>query len=233
MSSSPRATTPPKRNKSHRRNSLSTSGDDQTIRLFHVKRVWHRAAEFAGLDLDEGQSELLERFGIWLGTEAQRAGGIGPAESERIDRRHLADALLFASEIPPGSGRVWDLGSGVGLPGIPLAIALPDREFDLIDRSGRRVDLMRRAIRMLDLGNCQATQADIEDLSGPAEVIVSRASLPPDRMLDVADGLLEPGGVAVLAGSWHQRPEHAGWTTVEIPHYVLDQPVWLLIMRRE
>lgn len=186
-----------------------------------------------GLNLDRSQSDLLERYGEWLATEGQRAGGIGPSEIERIDRRHLADSLLFATALPANCQEVWDLGSGAGLPGIPLAITHPDIWFTLVDRSGRRVDLMRRAIRVLGLQNCQAVQGDIGDLEGPVETIVSRASVPPEQLGRIATRLLSPQGVAVAAGSWRERPEVEGWETVEIPEDVLDQTVWLLIMRRE
>lgn len=200
---------------------------------FHVKRPWHRAAEFANLELNRRQGNLLQRYGSWLVNEAIPAGGIGPEESDRIERRHVADSLLFASLLPDPVAEVWDLGSGVGLPGIPLAIALPETRFLLVDRSGRRVDLMRRVLRVLDLENCQVTQGEIEHLEGRVETIVSRATLPPETMLRVANSHLVEGGRAIVAGSWRERPRHPGWETVEIPSYVLDQTIWLLMMRRE
>lgn len=198
-----------------------------------MKPYWTRAAAYAELELDGYQSDLLERYGEWLATEGHRAGGIGPGEIERIDRRHLADSLLFAALVPADSEEVWDLGSGAGLPGIPLAITHPDTRFTLLDRSGRRVDLMRRAIRVLGLQNCQAVQGDIRDLEDPVETIVSRASMPAEELGRIANRLLSRGGVAVAAGSWRERPEVEGWKTIEIPQDVLDQTIWLLIMRRE
>jgi 16S rRNA (guanine527-N7)-methyltransferase len=168
----------------------------------------------------------------WLLEEGHRAGGIGPCELTRLEQRHLADSLAFTAGLPARPSEVWDLGSGVGLPGIPLAIAFPEAEFTLIDRSGRRTDLLRRAVRILNLENCQVLQGDIADLTGRVPAIVSRASMPPAALAPVVGAHLEPGGVAVVGGSWHNRPEHEGWQTLEIPAEVLDQPVWLLIMRR-
>jgi len=175
----------------------------------------------------------MDRYARWLVTEGRQAGGIGPAERHRIDRRHLGDSLLFASQLPRDLSTVWDLGSGVGLPGIPLGICLPASQFVLIDRSGRRCDLMRRALRILELPNCQVQQADITDLTGTADAIVARASLSPHELGDVVSTHLDRGGRAVVAGSWQERPEFSGWTTVEIPADALDQTIWLLIMRRE
>lgn len=190
------------------------------------------AAGHVGIDLSPGQLALLDRYARWLGSEAVRAGAIGPDEPGRLQRRHLADSLLFALTLGEPS-EVWDLGTGVGLPGVPLAIALPETRFLLLDRSGRRIDLLRRVLRMLELENCEAIQGRIEDLERPLGTIVARASLPPSVMLETARRLLGPGGQAVLGGSWTERPQQPGWKTVEIPRDVLDHTVWLLIMRRE
>lgn len=198
-----------------------------------MKPAWIRAAEYSGISPDQKQIEQMDRYARWLAAESRAAGGIGPAETPRIDRRHLADSLLFASQIPRESSTIWDLGSGAGLPGIPLAICLPTSDFVLIDRSGRRCDLMRRALRILDLPNCQVQQTDIADLEGTTDAIVSRASLSPDDLRGVIPSYLNPGGVAIVAGSWRVQPEFPGWTTVEIPEDALDQTIWVLIMRRE
>jgi len=199
--------------------------------LFHVEHVI-AAAGYVGIDLDADKLETLGRFRDWLRDEGRRSGGIGPAEGDRIERRHLADSLLFATQFHPSVDRVWDLGTGIGLPGVPLAIVFPGTEFLLIDRSRRRTDMLRRVSRMLDLANCTVLNADIEDLEGEVGVMVSRASLPPEELAPVAARHLLPGGVAIVAGSWVQRPEHPGWTAIEIPRYVLDQDIWLLMMRR-
>jgi 16S rRNA (guanine527-N7)-methyltransferase len=197
-----------------------------------VEPIWVKAARYAGLEPDTRQIEDMERYRHWLATEAVTAGGIGPEEIARLERRHLADSVLFASVFPENPTLIWDLGTGVGLPGIPLAILMPETEFVLVDRSGRRVDLLRRVIRILDLGNCQPLQQEIDRVQGDAPVIVSRATLPPERLLPVMEKHLSPGGIGVTGGSWTTPPHFPGWITAEIPRDVLDQPVWLLMMRR-
>ena len=196
-------------------------------------KPWLRAADHAGVTFDEGQIEKMSSFGLWLATEAVSAGGIGPAEIPRIESRHLADSVLFARFFDPGPKQIWDLGTGVGLPGIPLAICFPETEFVLIDRSGRRIDLLRRVTRILELSNCRVVQTEISDLSGATDVIVSRATLSPERLHQVMLKHLEPGGIGVAGGSWITRPQAPGWEISEIPHDVLDQTVWFLIMRRQ
>ena len=189
-------------------------------------------AESLGHALSPGQVEVLDRFHDWIATEGVAAGGIGPAEIGRIHDRHIADSLLFARffEPPP---TLWDLGSGIGLPGIPLAVLHPGTECVLIDRSGRRVSLMKRVVRVLGLDNVVVRQDDIARLRGPVPVVVTRATLPPDELKAHLERILEPGGVAVAGGSWVAPPEHPGWTTEEAGRGSLDRPVWLLIMRRQ
>jgi 16S rRNA (guanine527-N7)-methyltransferase len=198
--------------------------------VFHVEQVI-RAASYAGLTLDERQKHQLESYREWLTVEALPAGGIGPGEVDRLESRHLGDSLLYARFFPHESSAVWDLGTGVGLPGIPLAIALPDTVFHLVDRSQRRLDLVRRLIRILDLENCQVRQGEIDDLEEEVEVLVTRATHPPGEMAVVARRLLRPGGLAVMGGSWRDRPDSDDWIVEEIPPVALDHTIWLLIMR--
>jgi len=189
------------------------------------------AARYVGITLDPGQLAKFERYRWWLETEAVPAGGIGPHELDRLERRHLADSLLFATGLTHQTEEVWDLGTGAGLPGIPLAIALPRTGVVLIDRSRRRVDLLHRATRILDLENCQVLHGEIGDLTGETDAIVSRAGLSPETLAPIVARHLRPGGVALVGGSWQRRPQHVGWETIEIPADVLDQTIWLLMMR--
>jgi 16S rRNA (guanine(527)-N(7))-methyltransferase RsmG len=200
--------------------------------LFHVKPddVWRRCAQWGGIELDSDQIGLLVRYRRWLTEEASPAGALGPAEGDRIERRHIGDSLLFARCLPD-SGEVVDLGSGAGLPGIPLAVALPDLDLVLVDRSGRRADLLRRVTRILDLPNVQVTHGDITAVPGLARAIVSRATMSPDDAEKLLLPRVQPGGVVVLGGSWVSPPSSPGWDTVEVPASILDQQVWLLMMR--
>lgn len=200
--------------------------------LFHVKHI-RAVAKHANLEVNDAQLEKLATYRDWLVTEAARSGGIGRAEINRVEPRHIADSLLFATTMPTQPAGVIDLGTGVGLPGVPLAIVMPETVFTLVDRSQRRLDLLRRAIRILDLANCRVIQGEIEDLSLRGEVVVSRASLPPPTLTPIVRRLLAPGGIAVVGGSWHHRPEYEGWSVAEIPRHVLDRPIWLLMMRAE
>ena len=201
--------------------------------LFHVEQVkWREIAELFDSPFDENQLELLVMFRDWLASEAEPAGGLGPHELSRLDRRHITDSLLFSKFLPIDTDEVTDLGSGVGLPGIPLAILRPHTRFRLIDRSQRKVDLLKRVVRVLDLSNVELVETDATRLQGDIGFIVSRATLPPDKAFHLFDRLLSTSGTAVLGGSWTEEPRYSGWETVDVGGEVLDQPVWLLIMRR-
>ncbi|HSJ84255.1 MAG TPA: RsmG family class I SAM-dependent methyltransferase [Acidimicrobiia bacterium] len=174
--------------------------------------------------------DVLDRYRTWLLTEAVTAGGLGPNEGPRVDNRHIGDSLLFARGFAEPE-RILDVGSGVGLPGIPLSVVMPDTRFVLLDRSGRRVDLMRRVCRILQLPNVEVVQGDVDEWDDKYDGIVSRGSLSPEQATGVFPGLLNPGGVAVLGGSWASPPSVSGLELLEVPPTVLDQRVWLLIMR--
>jgi 16S rRNA (guanine527-N7)-methyltransferase len=178
--------------------------------------------------LIEAQIDTLERYRDWLVDEARPAGGIGPHEAPRVGERHILDSLLFASALDdPGS--VWDVGTGVGLPGVPLAVLLPETEFLLIDRSSRRTTLARRAVRILELGNVTVVNRDVRQMTGSTDAVVSRASMAPETLADWCLPHLHPGGVIVVGGSWVEPPVVEGWATLSTS--VLDREVWLLMMR--
>ncbi len=192
-----------------------------------------RAAKWVGLDLDVQQIELLGRFQRWLEDEAAKAGGVGPAEGSVLGLRHVADSLLFAYRWGLNApDRVLDIGSGVGLPAIPLAIALPHVEFVSLDRSARRIRLQRRAARILGLENLTPVESDLEQARGQYAVVVSRAALPPQELMSHLRRLVAPQGLAVVGGSHVRAPMEAGFETVEIPPEVLDHAVWILMMAR-
>lgn len=192
--------------------------------------VVERAADWAGIDLDIRSRRLLAVYRTWLREEAIPAGGLGPAEGDRIEARHLADSLCFAGawrgRIPT---RLADAGSGVGLPGIPLAITHPSVPVSLIERSGRRQHLLRRAIRVLQLDNAAVVAMDVDEVSRTWPVVVSRASLPVEEVARLIR-LVEPAGLLVVGGSRRTAPDAPGFATIEIPPEILASPAWLLTM---
>lgn len=175
----------------------------------------------------------IGRYGDWLTTEAAEAGGIGPDEADRLDNRHLADSLAVAEcwhPLQPSS--IADLGSGVGLPGIPLAILYPDTTVTVVDRSGARCRLLRRAARVLGLPNVEVTQVDVEQVEGAYQVVVARGLAAPERALPSLHRLVAPGGFGVIFGSRVAKVSVPGFSTVAVGEGILEPVSWVLMMDR-
>lgn len=193
------------------------------------------ASRWAGRVPSTEQIEQLEALHGLLGSEGIQAGGIGPNEVGRLWSRHIADSLLFGSALANAETCV-DIGSGVGLPGLPLAIVYPEVEFDLVDRSGRRCDLLRRMIAVLRLANCEVVHNDIGYVDKRYDGIVSRAAIPHQQILIHVKRLLRDTGAALIGHSWSSdeepemplTPEGLLATYVTVPADILDSAVRLL-----
>lgn len=116
---------------------------------------------------------------------------------------HLLDCLAAVGPLRHQLGRlaatepvaVLDVGSGAGLPGIILALALPELQVSSVDAVAKKVAFMRQAGAQLGLKNFQALHARVEDLTGRWAVITSRAFASLDDFVRLTQPLLEPGGV--------------------------------------
>ena len=198
--------------------------------MFHVKHEQlAEVLDWVGVVPPDGLLGRLERFERWLVTEGADAGGIGPADVEHVWERHVLDSLMFAIEA--GNPRsILDMGSGVGLPGIPLALLFPEAAVLLVDRSGRRVRLARRAARVCGAENVAVTQASFDELvPQAADLVVMRASLPPNEAPAMMERHRAPGGRSVFGVGVH-RPEDL--ECIRFPGSgILDPGRWLHIMR--
>ena len=108
--------------------------------------------------------------------------------------RHLLDSLSVAPLLGPGD--VLDVGTGAGLPGIVLALALPDRHFVLLDSGIKKIRFVRHAVLQLGLGNVEAVHARIQDYR-PAQSfgnVISRAFADTGRFWEAAGHLRAPDG---------------------------------------
>lgn len=201
--------------------------------MFHVepRDLWLEIADASGFPVPDDLPERLARYRDWMVAEAIPSGGIGPGEVSRLDTRHIADSLLFAVVMEP-TDLVLDVGTGVGLPGIPLACLMPETRFVLLDRAARRVGLVGRAARVLQLANVEVVRSDIRDWKQSVPSLVSRATIPPADLLPSLKTLVTPGGIAVVGGSWSERPEVSGYEVKEIGSAFLDHSVWILMMRQ-
>jgi 16S rRNA (guanine527-N7)-methyltransferase len=96
--------------------------------------------------------------------DAVRLGFLGPREGGRLRERHLDDALGLAAIRSPRAGERWvDLGSGAGLPGLPLASAYPQAAFTLVDAQRRRLDWVTATAARLHIDNVTVVHARLEE----------------------------------------------------------------------
>ena len=145
----------------------------------------------------EGYSVLSRFHGLLIDQGVVR-GLIGPRESSRLWERHLLNSAA-AAQFLPANGRLIDLGSGAGLPGIVLAAMLPGLEVMLLEPMERRAAWLVEVAAQLQLPNIEVRRGRAEELHGELEVeaITARAVAPMDRLGRWALPLLVRGGMLV------------------------------------
>jgi len=122
--------------------------------------------------------------------------------------RHLVDSLAI---LPYVQGQTLaDLGTGPGLPGIPLAIAEPARQVLLVDSNGKKVRFLREAIRSLKLENVRAVQSRVEEVEGQFDCITARAFASLEDMLAWGGHLLTREGIWLAMKGRHPEEELPG-----------------------
>ena len=138
-----------------------------------------------------GAEEEIARYATLLITEGIKRGLIGPQEGERIWERHIFNSLPVSTLIPEGSS-VIDIGSGAGLPGIPLALSRPDITVTLIEPIQRRVDFLIEAVEGL---NITVLRGRAEDFKITADVVTARAVASMEKLARMSRHLIKKGGL--------------------------------------
>ncbi|MBA2238761.1 MAG: 16S rRNA (guanine(527)-N(7))-methyltransferase RsmG [Lysobacter sp.] len=130
--------------------------------------------------------------------------------------KHLLDALAIHPHLD-GISTLADLGSGAGIPGIPLAIARPDLQLTLVESNGKKARFLRETVRALPLPNVRVAESRAEALDEPAafDAITARALATLADILAVGGHLLKPSGklLAMKGASPHEEIAAlpAGW----------------------
>lgn len=141
--------------------------------------------------------EQAQRYAAILAGAGVERGLIGPREVDRLWDRHLFNSAAIAELVDPDT-RVADIGSGAGLPGIPLALARPDLSITLIEPLLRRSDFLREVIDDLGLDVAvvrgRAEDAGVRQQVGEMDAVVSRAVASLDKLTRWSMPLLREGG---------------------------------------
>ena len=148
------------------------------------------------------QIKLARAYAQKLANDSDELGLLGPRELDKIWSRHILNSAVVAELVKPGE-LVADVGSGAGLPGIPMAIAAPDTDFVLIEPMDRRASWLQEVVDELELENVEVVRARAEEVEGGQfEVVTARAVAALDKLLRLCVPLLKPGGrVIALKGS--------------------------------
>ena len=156
---------------------------------------------------------LVEEYARILGDEGILWGLLGPREAERIWERHIVNSLCVVPLIGAGSW-VADLGSGAGLPGLPVALARPDCLVDLVEPMLRRVEFLQMCVERLGLGEqVRVVRASAQEYFGlirksrrsdgrshTPDVLTCRAVKSVAGLVDLVHGLVPPGVLLSIKG---------------------------------
>ena len=185
--------------------------------------------------LAEGSSRILERELSSHETEAfvqylslltrwQRVHRlVGSIEPQWLIENVILDSLLFLPLLPPEVEVIADLGSGAGVPGIPLKIVRPDLRVTLIESRERRASFLSTVVRELGLQGCWVVAGRAEDIPGADreyDAVVMRCAGDLTELVPVAADLLRSGGVVIASGPPSQRgvrTKPAGLEWIEAP----------------
>ena len=187
-----------------------------------------------GVALDPSQASRLIRFEQLLLDRAIPLGMVSRSDTTRIRERHILDSLR-AAPIVQGDDLAADLGSGAGLPGVVVAIALPRIRMLLVERRPRRAAILELVVEELGISNATVFAGRVVELPERVDVALARAFAPPEEAWAQARQVLRPGGRLVyFAGAATAIPAAPeGTAMVEVQTPVLESSGALVIMTRQ
>jgi 16S rRNA (guanine527-N7)-methyltransferase len=159
------------------------------------KRRLDDGARRMGVELDESQVEALWRYAHMLRERNEHVNLTSIVSPEGILTLHMLDSLSVAPHLGDAR-RIIDVGTGGGFPGVPLAVACPQREFTLIDGTQKKIRFVAESVAALDIRNVQAVAARAENFPGKKDfdVVIVRAVGTLADVLHNAGKLLAPHG---------------------------------------
>lgn len=152
----------------------------------------------AGVSVDGECVGTLAEFAEFLSEENAKYNLTAVTEDGEVAVKHFADSL-FALPLIENGARVADIGSGAGIPAIPLSVARKDVSVTAVESIGKKADFIKSASRKLNIGNLNVENVRIEDFGRGAgraafDVVTARAVAPLATLLEYAVPLLKKGG---------------------------------------
>jgi len=154
--------------------------------------------------LPSGARVQLKDFEALLLDRAVPLGMVSARDRDRLWARHVLDSVRGVGCLPEHTRSIVDVGSGAGLPGIPVAICRPDLSVALLEPKSRRAGFLELVVDTLGLRNVSVVVGRATRLSLSADLCLARAVATPTKTWQLAHSLLRPGGRLLLwAGrSW-------------------------------
>jgi 16S rRNA (guanine527-N7)-methyltransferase len=137
--------------------------------------------------------ELARDYAAALARDSDTLGLLGPRELEILWSRHILNSAVVAQLVADGK-TVADVGSGAGLPGIPMAIAQPNAHFTLIEPMERRSDWLQLQVDQLGLTNVEVLRARAEEVGNVYDIVTARAVSNLSKLLRLTVDLIRSGG---------------------------------------
>ena len=163
-----------------------------------------------GLAVADDTSAALARF-VELLLRWNRVHNLtGVRGADEVLDRHLIES--FALRPLLRGTRIADVGTGGGLPGVPLAIAEPGRHFTLIESRAKRVHFLRHVVAELKLANAEVAHVRAEHLhvERPFDTVLARAVAPPKELLAITRHLTAPGSILLMLTAAHLHDAFRG-----------------------
>jgi 16S rRNA (guanine527-N7)-methyltransferase len=177
--------------------------------MFHVKHVGPSEHMDAAAAIFGPRLDIAQRYADVLAGAAVERGLLGPREVDRIWDRHLLNSAAIGELLDPGE-QIVDIGSGAGLPGIPLAIARPDLHVLLLEPLLRRSEFLNEVVAELGLSvevvRGRAEEPSVRDRIGERDAAVSRAVAALDKLTKWSMPLLRLDG-RMLAIKGERAPD--------------------------
>lgn len=164
----------------------------------------------AGLSVAPAETAALAAYLNLLSRWNRVYNLTGLQDGGALIERHLVESLALGPLLR--GERVADVGSGAGLPGIPLAVTQPERRFTLIESRAKRVYFLRHAAGTLRLSNVDISHGRAEALTGvsPFDTVLARAVAPPGKLLGILRPLTKPGARILLLTSAESSRAYTG-----------------------